>query len=117
MDKTMDSTLWTIIDELRAKLKATEDALEHEKIGTQKLVKLYSHADNRFRNVISGLDERMYRALTEIACFDDDGANASLEKYGTYGTFDEPSSVEIARKVLNEIDVAADGCGIDEEGR
>ena len=45
-------------------------------------------------------------ALQRIACFDDEGAEAWLRKHGSYGGFDEPGSVEIARTTLASIDAA-----------
>jgi hypothetical protein len=41
-------------------------------------------------------------ALRKIACFDDKQGNEHLENTGSYGAFDEPYAVEIARKVLGE---------------
>ena len=43
---------------------------------------------------------RMHGALTEIAAFDDAWGNKRLEVHGTYSSFDEPSSVQIARAAL-----------------
>jgi hypothetical protein len=43
---------------------------------------------------------RLRAALTEIACFDDVGANYRLAATESYGAFDEPASVQIARKAL-----------------
>jgi hypothetical protein len=40
------------------------------------------------------------KALEEIACFRDEGANERLAKTGSYGSFDEPGSVKIAREFL-----------------
>lgn len=45
--------------------------------------------------------EELEKALGEIACFDDKPANAHLATYGTFGGFDEPGSVEIARAALS----------------
>ena len=39
-------------------------------------------------------------ALTEIAAFDDKFANKYLASHGSYGGFDEPASVMIARAAL-----------------
>lgn len=39
-------------------------------------------------------------ALTRIAAFDDTGANERLARDGSYASFDEPSSVQIAREAL-----------------
>lgn len=44
--------------------------------------------------------EKLEAGLTKIACFDDVGANDYLKAHGSYGRFDEPGSVEIARKTL-----------------
>lgn len=40
-------------------------------------------------------------ALRKIACLDDTPANTYLEATGSYSLFDEPGSVEIARKALS----------------
>ena len=40
------------------------------------------------------------KALEEIACFDDQGGTAHLAATGSYGRFDEPASVKIARQAL-----------------
>lgn len=45
-------------------------------------------------------------ALTRIAALDDDGANQHLETTGSYGRFDEPGSVQVAREALQEIGAA-----------
>jgi hypothetical protein len=42
-------------------------------------------------------------ALSVIAAFDDAIGCEHLAATGSYGAFDEPASVEIARKALNEI--------------
>lgn len=42
-----------------------------------------------------------HEALVKIAAFDDVWSNNRLEKHGTYGSFDEPGSVEIARAALS----------------
>lgn len=39
-------------------------------------------------------------ALHRIAMFDDTGANAKLTRTGSYGSFDEPGSVQTAREAL-----------------
>jgi len=39
-------------------------------------------------------------ALTEIAAYDDVWGNKRLEVHGTYSSFDEPGSVQIARAAL-----------------
>ncbi len=41
-------------------------------------------------------------ALRRIACLDDKQGNEHLENTGSYGAFDEPYAVEIARKALGE---------------
>jgi hypothetical protein len=43
---------------------------------------------------------RLRAALEKIACFDDLGANKRLTSSGSYGSFDEPGSVRIAREAL-----------------
>ena len=43
-------------------------------------------------------------ALTEIACFGDTHANDKLKNTGSYGGFDEPISVQIARATLKQND-------------
>ena len=44
--------------------------------------------------------EQLRAALTEIACFNDKSANARLKETGSWGAFDEPGSVQIARAAL-----------------
>ena len=44
--------------------------------------------------------DRFRAALTEIAKYDDEGANARLSISGSYGSFDEPGAVQTAREVL-----------------
>lgn len=41
-------------------------------------------------------------ALNRIACYDDTGANARLTATGSYGSFDEPASVQIARDAIGK---------------
>lgn len=48
----------------------------------------------------TALLERYRNALIKIACLDDKGANDRLKVRGSYAAFDEPGSVEIARKAL-----------------
>lgn len=43
---------------------------------------------------------RLETALRQIASFDDAGANERLAATGSYGRFDEPGSVQIARAAL-----------------
>ena len=43
-------------------------------------------------------------ALAKIAAFYDEAASRHLTHTGSYGAFDEPSSVEIARRALSEPD-------------
>jgi hypothetical protein len=45
----------------------------------------------------------MYAALKKIAQYDDEGANARLAATGSFSAFDEPGSVEIARKALPDL--------------
>lgn len=45
----------------------------------------------------------LVEALEQIAAFDDEGANKHLEATGSYSSFDEPSSVRIARSMLSRI--------------
>lgn len=42
----------------------------------------------------------LYEALKKIAAFDDEQGNAYLKAHGSYGGFDEPGSVQIARNAL-----------------
>ena len=44
--------------------------------------------------------DRYRRALEEIACYDDKGANERLAARGSYSSFDEPGSVQTARAAL-----------------
>lgn len=47
--------------------------------------------------------ERLRKALTHIAAYDDELASARLAKTGRYGAFDEPGSVKIAREALDNL--------------
>lgn len=47
-------------------------------------------------------------ALNRIAAFSDSGANERLKITGKYSWFDEPGSVQTARKVLKEIEYLDD---------
>jgi len=49
----------------------------------------------------------MLDALIEIAAYDDHGANETLKRTGSYSSFDEPGSVETARKALSSIKTLA----------
>jgi hypothetical protein len=42
-------------------------------------------------------------ALIQIASFDDEGANKRLAITGSYGSFDEPGSVQIARAAIAKV--------------
>lgn len=57
-----------------------------------------AHADTilRMAHSFGGLVE----ALERIACYDDERAESRLRITGSYGSFDEPGSVEIAREAL-----------------
>lgn len=46
--------------------------------------------------------ERLRAALTEIAAYDDKLASQSAAEGRGYGTFDEPGSVQIARRALEQ---------------
>ena len=50
--------------------------------------------------------DAMEKALREIAAFDDVGANRHLDDCGSYGKFDEPSAVRIARDALARLESA-----------
>jgi len=50
--------------------------------------------------------DAMEMALREIAAFDDVGANRYLDDCGSYGKFDEPSAVRIARDALARLESA-----------
>lgn len=47
-------------------------------------------------------NERLRNVLREIACFGDYSAEMKLSRTGSYGGFDEPGSVQIARAALQE---------------
>ena len=47
----------------------------------------------------------MKEALVQIAAFDDTSASERLAATGSYGSFDEPGSVEIARECLAKLGV------------
>lgn len=44
---------------------------------------------------------RLREALTELAAFDDKGANERFAKSGSYSNFDEPGAVQCAREALS----------------
>jgi len=44
--------------------------------------------------------DRLRAALKRIACYDDALASYALNMRGSYGSFDEPGSVQIARETL-----------------
>jgi hypothetical protein len=46
-------------------------------------------------------------ALVDIACFTDEGANRRLAERGSYSSFDEPGSVQIARAELAKMGVTS----------
>jgi len=50
---------------------------------------------------------KLRAALLKIARFDDESAHRSLTRTGSYSEFDEPYSVEIARKALAESEAKA----------
>lgn len=47
----------------------------------------------------------MLKALIEIAAFDDEQASERLAAWGSYGSFDEPGSVQIARECLSKFNL------------
>lgn len=56
-----------------------------------------------FRRAMLWLDaerDRFRKQLVKIAALSDEGANEHLKTTGSYGAFDEPGSVEIARRAL-----------------
>jgi hypothetical protein len=52
---------------------------------------------------------RLREALERIAAYDDHGAEEVLEAKGSYGCFDEPVSVQIAREALQAISRIKEG--------
>lgn len=50
---------------------------------------------------------RFHEALMRLACWDDEAANARLKATGSYGLFDEPGSVFIARNALDITKIGA----------
>lgn len=57
-----------------------------------------------FRSELGERDrlQELVAALTEIAAFGDEGAEAHLKATGSYGRFDEPGAVKIARNILEK---------------
>jgi len=53
-------------------------------------------------NALLAENERLRGALEDIAALNDVGANLYLENSGSYGCFDEPCSVQMARAALKE---------------
>lgn len=48
-------------------------------------------------------------ALADIACFADTGAQERFNRTGSYGSFDEPGSVEKARTAIVKIELGSFG--------
>lgn len=84
------------------------DHLTYTKFKRQEDCDFYCHARTDLPAAldhIDALEARLARAegaLRKIACFDDVAANERLAKTGSYGSFDEPNSVRIARDALKE---------------
>ena len=51
-------------------------------------------------DALAAENAKLREALTRIACFDDIEANITLEKHGSYASFDEPGAAYIARTAL-----------------
>lgn len=60
------------------------------------------------RNALRAEVERLRKALTEIAAFNDIWANGELFMCGSYSSFDEPHSVQTARAALATVAVSRD---------
>lgn len=81
---------------LRAALAAGDEALAW--------VQAYKNRGKSVLPEVLALTEQLTAAraaLNKIAAWDDYAGNGALEKTGSYGMFDEPSSVKIARDTLS----------------
>ena len=62
-------------------------------------------------NALEGYNPEAVRdvveALRSIACFGDEGANRYLAAHNSYGGFDEPNAVSIARAALRRLEGGA----------
>lgn len=47
--------------------------------------------------------KRIYAVMETIGCFKDEQANTRLKNTGSYSAFDEPYSVELIRKLIQEL--------------
>lgn len=59
--------------------------------------------DDFLNDEAADIIDELERALMEIAAYDDEFASRKLEETGSYGKFDEPNSVRIAREALNKL--------------
>ena len=93
---------------LEAAAKIISDAAKIATLQSEVDVVTRSHADLGRRLADAGRENVALReALTKIATFDDLFASDRLATNGSYGAFDEPGSVEIAREALAAIEQAA----------
>jgi hypothetical protein len=85
--------------------KATAEAAIERGINELRLWGLEHHrADAVVRSIVEATAgeeiERLRAALIQIAAINDTGANERLALTGSFSSFDEPRSVEIARRAL-----------------
>lgn len=90
-----------VIDELAAALRASLKEIAYLDEQNEKHASIAEKALLRAEAAEAEVT-RLREALTKIAVYDDDVANAALLRSGVYNAFDEPSSVMIARRALQE---------------
>lgn len=90
-------------DELRA-LRKTEhyqlSETKRELLAAQRRIDVEVTRQIEQRKVSDSRIAELEGALREIACFDDVRADEVLQRTGSYGSFDEPGSVQVARQAL-----------------
>lgn len=86
------------MSELTDKLRATYV----EDYAGQKIVGAAADEIERLQGLVDCLGVAM-NALQEIGAYSDRAAHDRLKKTGSYGSFDEPGSVQISREAMERI--------------
>lgn len=95
----------------RARLETAEAEIASLREQRDSLIATLETRAEQETEMIKGICEEndLYReALTKLACFDDKGASDHFDATGGYAFFDEPCSVEIARKAIAAREVQQD---------
>lgn len=74
---------------------------------------------NLFKNLWQSAErdcDKLVAVLKRIAAYDDTGASERLERTGSYSSFDEPHSVQLAREILAELNKEHDYAILDSGG-